>query len=297
LVAHDAPAAAGAAAAAGDADGGKSSPYHGVTWNKQRGGWQVRIKDSGAAGAAGAKAATYTKQFGRSDDDERRAAEHRDEKFREWGVKKAMNFPQAGTDETPVPLQEKAKKGATRGRAEELQPIGEPLAAPVAAPPVAQQAAAEPPVAVLPPAPAAVAGGPAPAIADAGGDGDAKFSRYKGVSWIAASAKWQSKLTRTIPAVEPGGKAKTEISSKLFGSSDADELEAARHYDAVCREWGRKAMNFPQAGTDETQALPQEKAKMGKRARPSPAQAAGAGAGAEEIGEAAAPAKQRQRMG
>jgi hypothetical protein len=55
-------------------------------------------------------------------------------------------------------------------------------------------------------------------------------------------------------------------------------------------------MNFPQAGTDETQALPQEKAKMGKRARPSPAQAAGAGAGAEEIGEAAAPAKQ-QRMG
>ncbi len=59
------------------------------------------------------------------------------------------------------------------------------------------------------PAPAAVAGGPAPAIADAGGDGDAKFSRYKGVSWIAASAKWQSKLTRTIPAVEPGGKAKT----------------------------------------------------------------------------------------
>jgi hypothetical protein len=151
LVAHDAPAAAGAAAAAGDADGGKSSPYHGVTWNKQRGGWQVRIKDSGAAGAAGAKAATYTKQFGRSDDDERRAAEHRDEKFREWGVKKAMNFPQAGTDETQVPLQEKAKKGATRGRAEELQPIGEPLAAPVAAPPVAQQAAAEPPVAVLPP--------------------------------------------------------------------------------------------------------------------------------------------------
>ena len=103
--ADDVSAAAGAAGV-----DPKFRKFQNVTWDPISRCWKVSLRNT-AVGLP----PSYTKFFGTTAEELELAAQHRDYKIREWGLRRPMNFPRAG--EEPANLKPMKAKGGAAGAA------------------------------------------------------------------------------------------------------------------------------------------------------------------------------------